>query len=86
MIRIRINFPEISYVKYSLIPSPIYKYRINLVVSLSIRRCPGGCATISFTKRTVLLKLSGLTLNFFKEFSKSEGVVIILGHWHANVL
>jgi hypothetical protein len=45
-----------------------------------------GVRPLVVQKGLSCIKLSGLTINSFKLFSKSEGVMIILGHGHANLL
>jgi hypothetical protein len=70
VIRIRISFPEIAYVKYTPMPCPIYKCMVNVVVSLPFRKGAGGCATISCSKRTVLYKVIWAYHNFPKGIFK----------------
>jgi hypothetical protein len=40
MVSITVCPPERSDIKYTGMPSPVYQNMINLIVSLSIRRCP----------------------------------------------
>jgi len=46
---------------------------INMVVSLLSGEVQVGVQPLAFQKGLSCIKLSGLTINSFKEFSKSEG-------------
>ena len=56
MISITISSPESSYILYSIMPSPVYQYVINMVVSLPIRRGPAVLMDVSVEEHRLTTK------------------------------
>jgi len=54
VISITISSTEASYIYYARMPSPVYQYVIDLVVSLPIRRGPGVLMGVSVREHRAL--------------------------------
>ena len=54
MIGIIVRSPESLYIEYTRMPSPVYQYVINLVVSIPVRRGPGVLMKVSVREHPAL--------------------------------